>query len=282
MQLPFFSRKPVPDDPDDYRLTLIEHIDELRNRLVRSLVSIVIGWVVGWQLIDKLYGPTNDRILAAVNAGTQGKVKVSEAFRNAPDAFLLTIKLSFWIGVVLVFPYIFLQIWGFIAPGLKLSERKALNKVAPWSVVLFIMGAGFALLVTPSAIAWFADFIRMYSHTDLIQEPGTMVFFILKMLLAFGIAFQLPLVVYVLGELELLQASTLLKYWRHSATAIFIIAMIITPSNDPASMLMMAIPLCILFIISVYVVKLSQAKKRRSNVLAPDENEFTPPSGGVE
>jgi sec-independent protein translocase protein TatC len=83
------------------------------------------------------------------------------------------------------------------------------------------------------------------------------------MLLAFGIAFQLPLFVYILGILNLLKAETLIKYWRHCATVIFIISMVATPSQDPLSMLLMAIPLSILFIISVYAVKFTQRKKAK-------------------
>lgn len=261
----------IPDDPDDYRLTLVEHINELRTRLVRSVVALVATWFLGWWLVDKLYEPLNDKIIEAVNSGLGGKVTYAEAFRNAPDAFMLKVKLSFYIGLVIVFPYLVVQIWGFIAPGLKLKERRALRSVTPWSVVLFLMGAGFAAFVTPSAIAWFASFLLDFKHTQLIQDPGSMVFFVLKMLLAFGIAFQLPLVVYILGALELLTAETLLKYWRHSATAIFIVAMIVTPSNDPFSMLMMAVPLCLLFIISVFVVKFTQGQKNKNNIIAPGD-----------
>jgi sec-independent protein translocase protein TatC len=91
------------------------------------------------------------------------------------------------------------------------------------------------------------------------------------MLLAFGFAFQLPLFVYILGVLNLLKAETLLKYWRHSATAIFVISMVVTPSQDPLSMLMMAIPLTLLFIISVYAVKFTQRKNARAAERAKEE-----------
>lgn len=286
MRLPILSKQRIPDDPDDYRLTLVEHLEELRSRIVRSLVALVVGWFVGWQLVKPMYEYVNARIIAAVKLGTAGKVPIIEVIHSAPDAFFLKLKLSFWIGFTVVFPYIFLQLWGFIAPGLKVKERAALRSVAPWSVVLFIFGAIFAFLITPSAITWFATYAEEFPGIQINQEAGTLQFFILKMLLAFGIAFQLPLVVYILGALELLQAESLLKYWRHSATAIFIIAMVITPSNDPATMLMMAVPLCVMFMVSVYVVKATQAKKRkRATIKGPDDDppdqDATPPNPGA-
>ena len=120
---------------------------------------------------------------------------------------------------------------------------------------------------------WFASYIEECPGTSLYQEAGSMVFLILKILAAFGVAFQLPLAVYILGALELLSAETLLKHWRQAATAIFVIAMIVTPSQDPLTMLMMAIPLVILFMISVYVVKFTQARKRKARLLNPEDDE---------
>lgn len=102
-----------------------------------------------------------------------------------------------------------------------------------------------------------------------------MVFFVLKMMLAFGIGFQLPLIVYILGALNLLTAETLVQYWRQAATVIFLGSAILTPSNDAFSMLMMAVPLVILFLVSVFAVKVVQGKNRKKAIWA-DEDELEP------
>jgi sec-independent protein translocase protein TatC len=118
-------------------------------------------------------------------------------------------------------------------------------------------------VILPSAVSFFISFSADFQNVEIKQEAGKMVFFVLKMMLAFGISFQLPLVVYALGMLELLTAETLIKYWRQAATFIFIASAVITPSGDAFSMAMMAVPMVILFLISVYFVNLTQKKRRK-------------------
>jgi sec-independent protein translocase protein TatC len=256
-------------DPEEFRAPLVEHLEELRTRLLRIIGLLVVGWVIGWYLLPPLYSFLNTMIQNAVK-GSIGPNRYTEAFRNATEPFMLKFKLSFLIGLVLVFPLIVLQIWGFIEPGLKPSERKPFRRMAPLSLVLFAMGAGFCWIILPSAIGWFAVFLNDF-NANLIQEPGTMVFFVLKMMLAFGIGFQLPLIVFALGALGLLTAETLVEYWRQAATFIFVASAVLTPSNDAFSMLMMAVPLVILFLISVWAVKIVQRKKKKAEDEAEDE-----------
>jgi sec-independent protein translocase protein TatC len=182
---------------------------------------------------------------------------------SATAAFMLKLKLSFMLGFILIFPFALLQVWGFVAPALKANEKRPFKVLAPCSVLLFAIGAGFAWWVTPNALQWFTSYVEEFPGTALFQEAGIMTFFVLKMLLAFGLAFQLPLVVYALGAIGVLQTKTLMKYWRQSTVTIFVISAVLTPSNDAFTMLMMALPMCVLFIISVYAVNFTQRKKKR-------------------
>jgi len=266
-------RRPL-DDPEDFRLTLVEHLEELRTRIIRSLLILGIAWVVSWQFTDVIYSFLTHRMELAVFKVLPKGVTYEEQFLHAPDAFLLQVKLSFFAALIPAFPLIIIQLWGFIEPALKPKEREPVQRVAPVSLFLFALGAFFAWLVLPQAMSWFVTYVMNFPGVKAVrQEAGTLAFFVMKMMLAFGIAFQLPLVVYILGVLGILKAESLFQYWRHAATAIFIISMIITPSNDPATMLMMAIPLVILFIISVYAVKYTEKRKLRARITGPEPSD---------
>lgn len=256
-------KKELPDDPEEFRATLVEHLEELRDRLIRIAVLIVVGWAIGWYAEPPAYRYLNDLVTAQVTRPRPGHetVVMTTAIFTATDAFMLKLKLSFMLGLIIVAPFCIMQLWGFIKPGLHAKERRPIARIAPFSVLLFFLGAGFCFLIVPSAISWFTSYIEEFPGTQLIQEAGKMVFFVLKMELAFGLAFQLPLIIYLLGMMGILTPDTLIKYWRQSAVAIFTLAMIITPSNDAFSMLMMAIPLCLLFIISVFLVKWTTKKR---------------------
>lgn len=257
----FTARRNSSEDPEEYRLTLGEHLDELRARIIRSLTLIIVGWVAGWFIQPYLYSYLNGMVQEAIKGAIGTGVQYAEPFRSATEPFMLKFRLSFLIGLIMVFPFIILQLWGFIKPGLKPNERRPIERIAPWSLVLFLVGAGFCWIILPSALNWFAGYVLEFPGTSLFQEPGAMVYFVLKMMLAFGIGFQLPVIVFALGSMGLLSAETLQQYWRQWATAVFLGAAILTPSNDAFSMLMMAIPLVILFAISVWLVKMVQRKK---------------------
>ena len=250
-----------PDhDPDEFQASLVDHLEELRTRIIRSVMVIAGAWVVGWFLEPYFYGAVSHMAQTSIVPHLPKGTEFKEVFANATEPFMLKMRLSFSIGLVFAIPFVIRQIWGFVAPGLKPNEQAPFRRLAPWSIVLFIMGGATALVVLPSALVWFTSYLEDFPNTELYQGAGTLAYFVIKMVTAFGIGFQLPLIVFVLGMLNLLTAETLMKYWRHSATFIFIASAVITPSNDPFSMLMMAIPLTLLFMGSVFAVKRVQKK----------------------
>jgi sec-independent protein translocase protein TatC len=253
------------DDPEEYRLTLIEHLTELRDRLVRSLIALIVGFIAGWLLVKPVYDILENTAAEAIRKVLPKGSQFIPAFNNATAPFLLKMRLAFMIDLVLVFPFLIVQIWGFVSPGLKPSERRPFKILAPYSVLLFFMGASFCWMILPAAFQWFATYLQEFPGTSLFQEPGFMTFFALKMLVAFGIGFQLPLIVYGLGMAGLLTGDSLVQNWRQAATGIFVAAMVITPSNDLPSMLMMAIPLVCLFGVSVVAVRMLEKKRGKLN-----------------
>jgi len=261
-------RRDFSGDPDEFRLTLVEHLEELRDRIIRAIVIITVAWGIGWIAMPPLYTFLSHVVDASIKPALPKGVVYQEVFRNVTDPFMLKFRLSFMIGVVLAFPFLINEIWQFIAPALRPNEQKPFKALAPYSLVLFVMGAGFCWMIIPAALSWFAPYIGEFNGTNLMQDAGTMVFFVLKMMLAFGVGFQLPLIVYALGMIGLLTAEALLQYWRQACTVIFIAAAVFTPSNDAFSMLMMAVPMVILFMISVWAVKITQGKRLAAEAMA--------------
>jgi len=263
-------------DPNEFRLSLIGHLEELRNRIIRSLGAFLICSVVGWFLVE----PVNANIRGIAKGSIEPVLKArgqkyEEIFTSFASPFMVQLKLAIAIGLTIAIPYIVFQLWAFIAPGLKPEEQKPFRRLAPISALLFVIGAGFAYLILPQALGWFAEQMAAWPGVQLLQEAGSMTYFVLKMMTAFGVGFQLPLIVWGLGALNLLSADTLFKYWRHAITIIFIASAAITPSADPPSMLMMAVPLCVLFMISVYAVKFTQRKKKKGDFRFGDSEEET-------
>jgi len=259
-------------DPEEFRATLVEHLEELRTRLVRSIQLIVVGWIIGWFLQKPVYDVFNNIASTGIkNSGIDPSL-YKEVFNHFTQMFIFQMKMSFIIGLVLASPFVLIQIWGFVAPGLKESEKRPLKRIAPFSVLLFFTGVAFCWFCLPAAVSWFVSYIANFPGTALYQEPGSMVLFMVKIMLAFGIGFQLPVIVYGLGAIGLLSAQTLAKYWRHGTVFVFFLSAILTPSNDPLTMLMMAIPLSILFMISVWAVKIVQ-RKRVKVIENPDYSE---------
>lgn len=249
------------EDPEEFRATLVEHLEELRDRVIRSVFIIAVFWAIGWIIEPWLFAALDARIkpaiLHTVKPGTDVQLAV---FHSAMDAFFLKLKLSFFLGLGMSIPFVIYQLWSFVAPGLKPSERKPIKQTVPFSVALFVMGASFCWMVLPSAFGWFATYIEEFKGAVLFQEAGGLVFMSIKLLIAFGIGFQLPLIVFILGRIGLLSPDTLIRNWRQATVAVFTISAIITPSNDIPTMLMMAIPLCILFMLSVFAVKYTARK----------------------
>jgi sec-independent protein translocase protein TatC len=251
------KRRNTSGDPEEFRLPLGEHLEELRQRLIRIVIFLLAGSVIGWFLQPMVYGHLSDLARELMPAN----VPYREAFRNVTEPFMLKLKLSVYIGLVLFFPFCVLQLWGFVAPGLTPAERKPFRIVAPLSVLFFALGAYFCYMILPSAFGWFVSYLSEFPEVEIIQEPGTLAFFIMKMGLAFGVAFQLPLVVFFLAKVGVLAPSTISSYWRQATVVIFLGSAFLTPSADIFSMLMMAVPMTVLFFGSILAVKLTNRKR---------------------
>lgn len=245
-------------DPEEFRATLVEHLDELRVRIIRSIGILVVGAVLGWFAQPYVYREISQM---AGRAAPEG-IEVSEIFLTPGAAFMLALKLAILLGLILTLPLIVIQVWGFIAPGLKPNERKPFVMIGPLSVVLFAIGAFFAWQVMPATFEFLFSYAKQFPGANWTLEAGTTVMFVLQMVLLFGAAFQLPIVVFFLARIGLLDPDGVKHYWRQAIVIVFFAGAILTPSADPVSMTMMAAPLTILFFLSIFAAKVTMRTER--------------------
>lgn len=240
-------------------MSLGDHFEELRSRIFRAAVILGVLWIVGWFIEKPLYMIVENVVKEAVDTFKKSHPEFGfqTPFPDITKAFMLKFKLSFMIGLGIALPYLILEIWGFISPGLKEKEKKPIKQLAPVSIFLFFLGSYFCWIILPQTFGWFMSYFEEFPGSALFQEPGTMVFFALKLILAFGIGFQLPLIVYIAARIGLVAPGTLQQYWRHATVFVFFASAILTPSNDAFTMLMMAVPLTILLMISIFLVRLT-------------------------
>ncbi|MCW5936798.1 MAG: twin-arginine translocase subunit TatC [Fimbriimonadaceae bacterium] len=251
------------EDPEEFRATLGEHLEEFRTRVLRVLGVFVVAATIGWFIEMPLYKLLNE----TARAGLPSTLDYKEPFNTITQPFLLQLKLAAYIGLAMSLPYAVYELWGFVSPGLKPSERRPVKFLAPFSASLFFVGCYLGWLSIPAAFGWFAGFFESFPGTSLYQEPGSLVFLVVKIVLSFGIGFQLPVVTFLLAKLGLITPNMIAQYWRQAVVTIFFLAAAITPTGDPFTMLIMALPLTILFFGSLMVVKLTTKQELRDPAL---------------
>lgn len=240
-----------PDN--DKELDLFEHLGELRTRLIRSAVYLCLGSTIAWILYPVFF-----TFISAPIQSYLSKHHGSFLITGVAEGFLIKMQMSVIIGLIFAVPLLTWELWAFISPGLTRSERRGVRVVAPLSVILFAAGVAAGYWVLPNGIDWLAD----QNPPGAIFMPSVQqtIIFVLKMCLAFGIVFQMPVILMFLGKIGLITSKMLRTYWKHSIVIISIVAAVVTPSNDAFTMIMMCIPMIILYILSIGLVKLVEKK----------------------
>lgn len=226
---------------------LLEHLDELRRRLIISVAFLAVGMAAAFQyriqLIEWIKVP-----LTYSELYRNGKVQLVAV--NLTDQLMLSLNLSFWVGLALALPFILWQVWAFVAPGLYPQERR-------WSLP-FIVGAGLSFLagavfgyklILPTMVPFLVDFLggAVAQMQSLASYVGTVTTF----LVAFGLAFELPILAVILTRIGLINHVMLRQGWRIALVVIMLFAAVITPTPDPANMLLVAGPLYVLYELGV-------------------------------
>jgi sec-independent protein translocase protein TatC len=242
-----------PEGPEGAEMSFFDHLEELRWRIIKGLIGVVLGMIVCWIFIDWIMDQVMLRPITQLNATlAQGQQPIHLQNLKPFGQLFLYMQVAIIGGAILSLPNLLYQLWSFIAPGLMPRERKYIRAIVAFSSLCFLTGITFAYFVMlPAALSFFAGFGSSSIENNIAIDEYMS--FIVSVVLAAGVVFELPMVSWFLSKLGILTPAFMRKYRRHSIVAIFILAAVLTPGTDPVSMVLLAVPLTILYEVSILI-----------------------------
>lgn len=261
------SAEDVEDATAPASMSLMDHLNELRVRLVRCCIATGLGFLACWGGVEYLFDILVAPLLAALPEGSHAQ------YLSLPEAFFTRMYIAFVAGVFTASPYIFYQIWSFIAPGLYEEEKRHIIPIAILSAIFFIGGGAFCyFIVFPYAFNFFVSFATQ--EIVVMPKISDYLGFVLKLLIAFGLIFEMPLFSLFLSRLGIISAPLMRRVRRYAILVIFIVAAILTPP-DVVSQMLMAGPMLILYELSIGVAALFGRKKKAPATAEEDKARST-------
>ena len=236
------------------RMSFLEHLEELRTRLIHSTVYLLIGFCVAYAFHGRLYGiiqkPLND-------------LHIALNYTHPTDPLNLYLKTALYGGIILASPFILYQLWLFIAPGMYANEKRYVVPFMSATIVLFLSGAWFGYhWVFPGALkVLIGGFGKNFNPVLTIEDYTN---FFLAVILGLGVTFELPILIFFLALFGIVDAKFLVQHIRYAILAIFIIAAIICPTPDPIGMCLFASPMLVLYLIGVGIALLVHPARRKA------------------
>ncbi len=232
--------RPHPD-----KMSFLEHLEELRQRLVRSAVALVVGFGICWGFREQIF-----HFMTAPLRATG--FKENFIYTSPADALMLYMKMAFFLGIFVALPYLLWEVWGFIAPGLYANEKIYVVPFILFGTLFFVGGAAFGhYYLFPSAFAFLGEFGgKDMKFMPKIDEYWS---FYSWFLLGLGLVFQIPVVIFVLARIGLVTPGLLLRGWKFAILGAFVISAFITPSPDMVNQTMLALPMIGLYVLGVTV-----------------------------
>jgi len=241
-------------------MSLMEHLDELRKRIVHSALYLCAGFLVAYIFHEKLYGFIQSPL---------DRLHIKLNYTHPMDPLNLYLQVSLIGGAILASPFILYQVWLFIAPGLYQKERRFVVPFMGATVGLFLLGAGFGYFyVLPGALKiLIVDFGKQFNPIVTIEEYTG---FFLSIILGLGISFEMPILIFFLALFGIVSPKFLWKNIRYAILAVFLVAAIITPSPDPWTMCIYAIPMLTLYLIGIGVAWWVHPSRRKAKEAAKE------------
>lgn len=247
------------EDGDD--MPFLDHLEELRWRIIKALAGVIVGSVLCWIYIDQIVDFVLLRPVKLVNESAASEEQRIHLQNLKPFGLLfLYMEIAFAGGIILSLPHILYQFWAFIAPGLFPRERRHIRWIVFFTSVCFLAGVAFAYYVMlPSSLTFLAGLGTGGIRNNIaINEYMS---FIISVILGAGLVFELPMASWFLSRLGLLTPAFMRHYRRHAIVAILILSAVLTPGTDPISQILLAIPLALLYEISIGISSLAGRKR---------------------
>jgi sec-independent protein translocase protein TatC len=234
------------DEAPGAKMSFLEHLDELRRRIIASLIGVLVGCLVSFAFITKIYAFIMKPLAEMLPAGSK------LVFTEPTEAFMLYLKMALLTGIVLAAPVILWQVWLFISPGLYAREKKVAVPFIAFGSIGFVLGAACShYILFPVTWRFLASFANEY--TMFMPKIESIFSLYAKMMLGMGLIFQMPTLVYFLARLGLVSARFLLRQFKYAVLVIFIIAAVITPTGDPMTQTVFAAPMILLYVVSILI-----------------------------
>jgi sec-independent protein translocase protein TatC len=250
-RLPKLPRLPDPSEPDVFEeMTLLEHMIELRDRIVKALIAVGIAFVAGIFLAR----PMLELIKNEAQADTGFDIQ------SPTDPLGIFFKIALYIAIGIALPVILWQLFGFLSPGLTKKEKRILLSSLPFVTILFLAGAAYAFFVAaPRALYFLSGFMSdLYEWSP---EGHQIITFYLTLMIGLALAFQLPVVMFLLAKLNLATPRKMREFRKYAILIIFVAAAVITPSSDPFNMALVAAPLYLLYELGILTAYLFARNK---------------------
>jgi sec-independent protein translocase protein TatC len=240
---------PGDDDAEGERdlrkMSFLEHLEELRKRLVISLLSILGAFLLCWNYANRIYGWLSLPLMQYLPKGSK------LVYTRLTEPFMLYMKVAFFAGIFLASPIIMFQLWQFIAPGLYKRERRWAAPFIISATLFFVAGGYFGWrVILPGASKFFLDTGKDFNQMIKVDDFFS---FASKMILAAGLVFETPILIFFLARLGIVTPAFLLQKFKYAVVLSFIIAAIVTPSADMVNQTALALPMIVLYLIGVAV-----------------------------